>query len=810
MLTNFNDCSNFKQQFLTFMTETGVSPPPDVIDDGKIHRFSTNGNTDDKAGWYVLYSDGLPAGGFGCWRTGIQSTWKADLGRPYSLAESQALKLRTKEIAKQREATFASDRLEAKKKASSIWSEAPPADEHPYLVKKGVKPYVARESNGSLIIPLFQNDEIVSLQYIDADGNKRFLKGGEVSGSYCTLGEITDQAPICICEGYATGATIHEATKLAVVIAFNSGNLLKVARTIRNLQPQHKIIIAGDDDWANEVNIGKIKATEAAIAVKGILILPTFAKPRLQDQKDFNDMARDQGSFSIAVEFMDLFTQEPIEERANDALNHEWPEPQSLNIRLGHEPYPIEALPVKIRAAVDEVHGFAKAPIAMIASSALSALSLSIQAHADIERAPGLHSPTGLFMITIADSGERKSTIDNFFMSAIRAYEAAQAEAVKPLLKAHNAALSIWEAKYGGVKDKIRQDTKGGKPTAAHESELHELAREKPEPPKFPRLTYSDATPESLAVALAQKWPSAGVVAAEAGIVFGSHGMGKDSVTRNLSQLNQLWDGNSLQVDRKTTDSFMVKDARITMSLMIQEATLRDFYAKSGALARGTGFFARFLLAWPESTQGHRPFTEPPDCWPALSSFNSQISAILDQPAPIDQNGGLQPVMMRFSPDAKKSWKDFYNAIESELKNGGELFDVKDVASKTADNAARLSALLQIFEHGMGGTVCKECFDSASQIAAWHLREALRFFSELALPVELANAARLDAWLIDYCRRSNVREIPKNHVRQSGPLRDKSLLDTAIKELQSLDRIWAEPNGKKVTITLNPSLLVQR
>jgi putative DNA primase/helicase len=165
--------------------------------------------------------------------------------------------------------------------------------------------------------------------------------------------------------------------------------------------------------------------------------------------------------------------------------------------------------------------------------------------------------------------------------------------------------------------------------------------------------------------------------------------------------------------------------------------------------------------------------------------------------------------MMKLSPEAKLAWVAFYDFIESQLKIGGELFDVRDVASKVADNAARLAALFQVFEHGLGSMVCVECFKSASIIAAWHLYEARRFFAELALPPELANAARLDAWLVEYCHRLGVLEVDKNYTRQCGTLRDKQSLDAAIEELKALDRIRIVRAGRKSIIKVNPALLVQ-
>jgi len=318
-----------------------------------------------------------------------------------------------------------------------------------------------------------------------------------------------------------------------------------------------------------------------------------------------------------------------------------------------------------------------------LASSALAALSLAIQAHADAKRAEKLHGPVGLFLLTIADSGERKSTCDGFFTRAIRDYEEAQAEAAKPALKDHKAAIEAWEAKRGGVKEKIRQLAKDNKATAGMESALRDLEHDKPEPPRIPRLLYADATPEALAYGLAKQWPSGGVVSAEAGIVFGSHGMGKDSVMRNLGLLNQLWDGTSLTIDRRSTESFTVRGARLTVALQVQEPTLREFFTRSGALARGTGFLARFLVAWPESTQGQRPFTDPPANWPHLAAFHRRIAAILDQPAPIDEDGALTPPMLPLTPEAKAAWVEYHDAIESELASGGELYDVRDVASKS-------------------------------------------------------------------------------------------------------------------------------
>ena len=491
----------------------------------------------------------------------------------------------------------------------------------------------------------------------------------------------------------------------------------------------------------------------------------------------------------------------------NETGGDSWPEPQPLAVKVEPEPYPIDALPETVLAAVQEVQGFTKAPIPLVAASALAAMSLVSQGHVNVQRADKLTGPVALFLLSIAASGERKSTCDAFFIKAIRAYEEEQAAEAKPLLQAYNAAIEAWEAKRSGVKDKIRQLAKDNKLTNGMESALSALERDKPEPPKIPRLLFSDSTPEALAYCLATQWPSGGVVSAEGGIVFGGHAMNKDSIMRNLSLLNQLWDGVSLTIDRRTSESFTVKGARLTMGLQVQAEALQEFFERSGALARGIGFLARFLLSWPESTQGMRPFTEAPENWPHLAAFNRRLAALLEQAVPIDAEGALTPVMLTLTPEAKQAWIEFHDAIEIELRSGGELYDVRDVASKTADNAARLAAVFHVFEHGTGGAIGLIEFEGASRIAAWHLSEARRFFGEIAFPAELADAARLDAWLIEYCNRERTHVVGKNHTRQHGPVRNGVALDTAIRELAELDRVRLVKNEKRLTIEVNPALV---
>jgi len=486
-----------------------------------------------------------------------------------------------------------------------------------------------------------------------------------------------------------------------------------------------------------------------------------------------------------------------------------WPELQPLISKIDPQPYPMEVLPPLVRCAVEEVQAFVKAPVPLIAQSALAAMSLAIQAHNDIERADKLNGPCSLFMLAIAESGERKSSCDGYFTKAIRDYEAQQREMFKPLIDAYKSDIEILEAQRSGIKEAIKVAAKkNDKSPKDLKARLHDLDKDMPTAPRVPSLIYGDATPEALTYSLAKEWPSGGIISSEAGMVFGSHGMSNESVMRNLATLNMLWEGGTVKTKRRTTESFTVDGARLTMGLQIQETTIRAFFANTKGLARGTGFLARFLMSWPRSTQGFREFTEAPANWPALETFNNRLMEILNRPAPIDDNGALTPAMLTLSPEAKAVWVSFHNAIEAMLAPGGDLQDVKDVASKTADNAARLAALFYTFS-GNIGPIDAQAMEAGARLAAWHLNESKRFLGELATPAELANPARLETWMLAYCKRNNTDRVPTRHIQQYGPgdLRDKLASTAAITGLMELGRARPVLEGKKKIVLIRPEVL---
>ncbi len=799
------------EQFRAAILAAGMTPPDEIIPDGNRHRFSTNGRRSDDSGWYVLHLDGVPAGVFGSWREGFSQQWCCKTTGAMTQAERDAHRQKVKGMRQQREAETIARQQEAAQLAAQRWQAAIPATEHHYLTVKGVKAYGVKQEGVALLIPMLDSTgNLHSLQVIDPQGSKRFQPGGRVKGCYHAIGN--PEGVLIVCEGYATGATIHEATGQAVAVAFSAGNLLPVALSLNQKYPALQLILAADDDWKTEGNPGMNKATEAARAVGGWLAVPMFPADRPDKATDFNDLHKLAGIEAVkaCMHAAQPATAEKFTDLHQDGKRMEdhWPDPEPLVSFVAAEPYPLEVLPETIRAAVEEVQAFVKAPVAMVATSALSALSMAAQALFDVRRAEKLTGPIGLFTLVIADSGERKTTCDEFFLSAIQQWEHQQGEAMRPALELHKADMDGWNAEREGLLSAIKNAArKPGKVSIdTLKRELANLQSDKPVPPRIPRLIYSDITPEELGYQLAKGWPSAAIASSEAGAVLGSHAMAGDSAMRNMARLNDLWSGQAIQSDRRTAESWKARCARLTVGLQVQESTLRSFFDKSAGLARGTGFLARFLVAWPESTQGTRMFSDPSESWPHLARYHQAIERILSIPVAIDDDGALNSVILPLTVQAKAEWVAYHDEVEKSLRMGGDHFDVRDVASKSADNAGRLGTLFHIFEHG-DGAVSQEAMQAGCMVAAWHLHESRRFFGQLAMPIEQADAIRVIRWAVEYGRAQDNSVVTTRNLQRYGPVRQKERLDAALRELHDHHHVRLRTEGRSKLVEINPAML---
>lgn len=264
--------------FLRALVDAGLAMhKPAVISDGVLHRYRVDG---DKAGslngWYVLHLDDKSFGAFGSWKSGQSCTWTACRPETMTPAERAAQAARIAKARRARDAEQAKVQGDAAARAEALWTKAHPAtNQHPYLARKRVQAYGIRLLGPSLVIPLRDAaGALYSLQFIKPDGRKTFLTGGRKRGCYYAIGRPVDV--LCIAEGYATCASIYEATGHATACAFDAGNLEPVARALRGKFPQLRLILCADNDTETDGNPGLRYAEAAARAVRGFLAFPSF------------------------------------------------------------------------------------------------------------------------------------------------------------------------------------------------------------------------------------------------------------------------------------------------------------------------------------------------------------------------------------------------------------------------------------------------------------------------------------------------------------------------------------------------------
>jgi len=270
-------------QFRLALQGRAIAPPPKIIADGKLHRCDAEGKKGKLGAAYKLCLKGIPAGGFQNWHDGRGwEKWKSDVEDTRTPAQ-KARDAREIEKRRMRQAEeHRQNQAAARERADWIWyhcEEAPP--DFPYLLRKGVPPIGLGLYKGALVIPMRDIHGILhSLQLIQADGKKAYLKFGRVEG--CFFGVGTPGETIYVVEGYATAGSLHLATGMGVAVGFDSGNLLHVAQALRDKYPTRQIVMGSDDDILNILrdkplpNAGLVWACESARAVTATVAVPQF------------------------------------------------------------------------------------------------------------------------------------------------------------------------------------------------------------------------------------------------------------------------------------------------------------------------------------------------------------------------------------------------------------------------------------------------------------------------------------------------------------------------------------------------------
>jgi len=429
------------------------------------------------------------------------------------------------------------------------------------------------------------------------------------------------------------------------------------------------------------------------------------------------------------------------------------------------EPYPIADLGPILRPACEAIRRVIQAPDAVCGASLLAAASLAVQGFADVVIDGRVH-PLSLWFLTVAESGERKSAVDAEAMRAAREHEKKLALDYADAVDAHDAETEQWNVRKEAAKGAAKKNNGDGLADA-----LRQLGPA-PAPPLRPNLIAADFTAEGLAKLLAIGRPSIGAFTDEAALVFGGHGMTKETVTRTAGTLSKLWDSGSLDRIRASDGAVKLYGRRLALHLMAQPVIAER--ALSDDVLAGQGFLARCLLAWPESTAGTRPY-----CAESLRDnadmlrFTTRAADLFARPLPIadGERNELAPRTLPLSVDGKTAWLELYNAIESAMAPTRRYASVKAWASKTPEQCLRIAGVLTLFENPDAQTIEAVTIERASEIAVWHLNEATRLAGTAALSPEVRDAEAL----LDWCHATRRNKLHSRAALQFGPARIREL-----------------------------------
>lgn len=500
--------------------------------------------------------------------------------------------------------------------------------------------------------------------------------------------------------------------------------------------------------------------------------------------------------------------------------------------------------------AVIEVSDSLQISKSMAITSALGAMAHACQGLIVVEQPTGNRVNTNLMLLTIAESGERKTSVEKTFFSEIRRLQAQKIEESMQECEDKEREHQLWTIELGVLKSLLQKEIKSAandgletsqkvidlkekiKVKMAEEIELHSRCR----------FIFDDTTPQALVKMMHEHFCHACLLSSEANGIFNGRAF------EELHLLNSLWDGIDVTVDRTSRPSFVLRNARLTLVLMIQMQVMDKFLKKRGEQARGLGFLARFLVVKPYQMAGERSVSLKLGDRPHIKAFNERAVELLQQDLEELKkatNGNLmEKKVLRFSAKASKRWTEYAQFIESSMREGYVYEFYKDHASKLMDNITRVAGIITHFHDPelYPAQITRSTLDYAYHLCMRYSKHFLTYvadepeiitnanaliiylFSPPALnPPEVWNHEISDhfneskEWQRPACftlegvkvRRGRVIKFTAREIRQYGPnkLRDQKKLKRVVMLLTKLGFVKQQSKGYRTHWELHESLV---
>ncbi|RUO71637.1 YfjI family protein [Idiomarina ramblicola] len=457
-----------------------------------------------------------------------------------------------------------------------------------------------------------------------------------------------------------------------------------------------------------------------------------------------------------------------------------------------------------INDAVKYLQRAVQAPYEMCLVAVLSAMSIAQQGLINVEQIHGGSCPSNLWIWITALSGERKSALMNLALEVLYRYQRQHRKKFEEELKSYQVLCEIHEDEKKHLKKEHRKALTSG------DEELIEIARlcltdheeKKPVKPKSRDFIFEDIMPEALQYQLNQGPGNAAIISSEGGTIING------PVVRNLAFLSNTWSGGSFMVHRKSSDSYVVEDARLTLAIAAQPVALDNFMKKKGREAKDIGFFARCLFCFPQSEQGYRTASpNTSEFQEGRTRFNNRLNDIMDEYDEhllLDKNDRY---LVEFDKDCKPFAWELCLRIESELKPGGKYEHASEHASKLFENITRTAGNITYFEKGRGAKISRGILNEAARVCFNFSDHYLKYFQ--IQPEYIQDAAILHEHLLAQ-QEYGERYVAKTPIRKSGPyrLRNMTRLNRALEQLaeDGLIAVWKIVRTGFTYIDLNPNV----
>ncbi|MFZ5177019.1 YfjI family protein [Enterobacter kobei] len=435
-------------------------------------------------------------------------------------------------------------------------------------------------------------------------------------------------------------------------------------------------------------------------------------------------------------------------------------------VKNSPRPYPVQSFPPVLRNVIQALHNNTQIPVELIANVVLAAISLTCQSLIEvIQPHTGMPEPCSLYLMTIAESGEGKTTINKQVMKPCYAFAAECMQQYEQQLIDYKSKFKLWKIRQQALESNLRQAIKKNYTGEDEETEIRRHAVHEPRRPPRPNFIYEDTSLKALVEGLSEH-PEAGFISDEAITFFKSH------LKNNPGLLNKAWDGEVFDFRRADGEIYQITPC-LTFSLMAQPGVFMDYLKKNCELARASGFMSRFLFTWVESTIGTRQNSQDYiDAGHDLTIFHERVTEILRLNNITGRNTVTQKKRLPLTEESLKLWKNNRSDTERKMAPGNEWEHIRDIASKASGNTLRIAALLQYFYNEKSETISSPVTKHAITIMDWYLHQASQLFYPQSERCQFEQDVReLHSWIMNKIRQNNGYPILKNDIEKYGPHR---------------------------------------